>query len=211
MNVLRFTIALGFVVASCGVASAVSPPLQHHIRGTVANVSGSRITIATATGSVVVIVDAKTKYAGVVPGSVDDITPGTFIGTANVPAANGNRALEVVVFPASMKGTGEGDYPWDLSAPGNRASAMTNGTVAAPKYSAMTNATVSHVSGSALKTVTLQYAGGTKVVSIPPSAPIVLIAPASRALLVVGAHVFIAKTLGGTRIIIGERGATPPM
>lgn len=46
-------------------------------------------------------------------------------------------ALEVVIFPPSLKGTGEGHYAWDripdttLSGVGTAPSAMTNGTVSA--------------------------------------------------------------------------------
>ena len=44
-----------------------------------------------------------------------DIKPGTFIGTATNGDESGLKALEVVVFPAAMKGTGEGHYPGTCS------------------------------------------------------------------------------------------------
>jgi len=193
-------------------ALAVDMPLQHHVRGTVSVVAGNKLTITTAQGPVVVTIGPETKYAGVLPASVDDITTGTFIGTANVPGPGAARALEVVVFPAALAGTGEGDYPWDLPASGGHMSAMTNGTVAAPKLSSMTNATVSHVANGPVKTVTLTYKGGTKVVAIPAGAPIVRIGPASKALVVVGAHVVVFPPLSAVRrIVVGEKGAIPPM
>jgi hypothetical protein len=37
----------------------------------------------------------------------------------------GDGAIEVLIFPPAMKGTGEGSYPWDLKPK----STMTNGTV----------------------------------------------------------------------------------
>jgi hypothetical protein len=195
------------------VAVAADPAPQHHVRGTVSSVSANRVTVATAQGPVVVVLGPKTRYAGVVPATALDITVGTFIGTANVPGPGAARALEVVVFPKALAGTGEGDYPWDLPAGGNVRSAMTNGTVVAPKTSAMTNATVTHVTDGPAKTVTLSYKGGTKIVTIPPGAPIVRIVPASKALVVVGAHVFVAPSLhaAARTVVIGEKGAIPSM
>src|SRR5271157_4982172 len=52
---------------------------------------------------------------------------GDFVGIASMPKpSGGDGAIEVLVFPAALKGTGEGSYPWDLK-PG---STMTNATVA---------------------------------------------------------------------------------
>jgi hypothetical protein len=111
-----------------------------------------------------------------------------------------------------MNGTGEGDYPWDLPAGGGHMSAMTNGTVAAPKMSSMTNATVSHVANGAVKTVTLSYKGGTKIIAIPAGVPIVRVVPASKALIVPGAHVVAFPPVSSAgAIIVGEQGTTPPM
>jgi hypothetical protein len=208
----RVAAAFALLVPSMSVASAADAPLVHHVRGTVSAVAGDKVTVATAQGPVVVTLGPKTRYAGVIPGKIDDITTGTFIGTANVPGQGAARALEVVIFPKAMAGTGEGDYPWDLPASGGKMSTMTNGTVAAPKASSMTNATVSHVANGPLKTVTLTYKGGTKIVAIPPAAPIVDIVPATKAAIVTGAHVVAFPPLTSARtIVVGEKGATPPM
>jgi hypothetical protein len=207
--------ALSATVAALLLATAASAddtaPV-HHVRGTVSAVAANKITIATAQGPVVVDLGPKTRYAGVVAASASDITTGTFIGTANVAGSGAARALEVVVFPKAMAGTGEGDYPWDLPAGGGKMSAMTNGTVAAHKMSSMTNATVSHVTNGSSKTVTLTYKGGTKVVAIPSGVPIVRVVPGSKALIVKGAHVVAFPPLtSATAIIIGENGTVPPM
>ena len=66
------------------------------------------------------------KVTGVTKASVEDIKPGDFVGIASLPtAAGGDGAVEVLVFPPAMKGTGEGSYPWDLKPK----STMTNATV----------------------------------------------------------------------------------
>jgi hypothetical protein len=205
------TAAVAAALALPIVAGAAPAPTMH-VRGTIAVVAGNRVTVTTATGPVVVLLGPKTRFAGVIPGTVDDIKDGTFIGTANVPGRGPARALEVVVFPPAMKGTGEGDYPWDLPAGGNSMSAMTNGTVMKPKMSAMTNATVTKIANGPIKTVSLSYKGGTKMVAIPPGAPVVKVVPGSKALVVVGAHVFVAPGPNAAgAVIVGEMGAVPPM
>jgi hypothetical protein len=213
MNTRSVVSALGaLAVCAAPLAGLAADAPAHHIRGTITAVSGDTITIATADGPAVVTISEKTHFAGVVPAKASDITPGTFIGTANVEGTGPARALEVVVFPAAMKGTGEGDYPWDLPAGGGHMSTMTNGTVAEPKMSTMTNGTVTSAQSGAVKVVKLTYKGGTKVVSIGPDTPIVRVEPGSRSLLVKGAHVVAFPPVSGAPfVVIGEHGTVPPM
>ena len=93
-------------------------------------------------------------------------------------SAGGDGALEVLIFPAAMKGTGEGSYPWDLRPD----STMTNGTVA--------NA-VKEVDGRKL---TLSYSGGQeKKIFVADGTPIVTLAPATEADLKPGEPVFLLR------------------
>ena len=84
--------------------------------------------------------------------SLDQIKDGVFIGTAT-KGENPMTALEVVLFPESMRGTGEGHYGWDSiadqTAGGRRGGEERHdqrhreGRAAAPRVkSAMTNGTV---------------------------------------------------------------------
>jgi hypothetical protein len=196
-------------------APALAAAAPQHVRGTIASYAAGTLVVDTASGPVSIRVPHKARIAGIVPGSIDDIKSGTFIGTANAPVDGTARALEVVVFPDSMRGTGEGDYPWDLPA-GGKHSAMTNGTIAAPKMSSMTNATVSHVGTGAMRTVTVNSKGGTKRIAIPPNAPVVRVAPGTRALFTKGTHVFVvagrqAGALTALFVAAGENGTVPPM
>ncbi len=217
------------LVALVGDAAAAAPAPTHNVRGTVASSNATSLTVTTAGGPVKLALTVKTGFAGVVPATLADVKPGTFIGTANVPAGGSARALEVVVFPDAMRGTGEGDYPWDLPAPGHGSSAMTNGTVSGNSAmtngtvgggsmmgSSMTNATVSKIAGGAQRTVSLSYKGGTKRVVIPAGVPVVRVVPGSKSLLGPGAHVFvIPKGIAGKQfaalVIVGEHGVVPPM
>jgi hypothetical protein len=138
----------------------------------------------------------------VVPLDLSAIKSGSFIGTAAMPQPDGTlTALEVLVFPESARGSGEGHYPWDL----------------APD-STMTNATVADMVGGADgRMLTLTYKDGTKKVRVPDGIPVVSFAPGERALLKPGAHVFFAAvrrddgSTGTTRVLVGKDGLVPPM
>lgn len=221
MKALHLAVALAssaLALHGSAPAAAADAGPAHHVRGTLEAVSDRQLTVKTASGmSVDVPIDPKTKVIGVVPAVLADISSGTFIGAANVPAGSSTstRALEVVVFPQSMAGTGEGDYPWDLQA-GKRQSMMTNGTVdiAARSGSMMTNGTVTGVNDRGAKIVTLEYKGGSKRVTILPGTPIVRIVPGSKSLLVDGAHVVVFPAAGGgaaPRVVVGVHGTVPPM
>src|SRR6185437_1604903 len=157
----------------------------------------------------------KVAFVDAAPGSMADIAPGKFLGIGSVPGNGLNRALEVSVFADSMRGTGEGDYPWDPGT-GTHHSMMTNGTVAAPKsHSTMTNATVGAMSGSDQKTITMNYKGGSRTLIIPAGTPVIRVSPGTKALLAVGNPVFIVATKAPVRnalfVVIGRHGTALPL
>jgi hypothetical protein len=183
------------------LAVAQTPPTR--IRGTIDAVDGQTLTVATREGpKVSIALPEKFGLASVKKVELSAIAPGTFIGTAAKPGADGQlEALEVVVFPESMRGTGEGHYDWDL-APGT---SMTNANV---------DAAVQSKSGREL---TLSYKGGSVKVTVPPDVPVVTTAPAERADLKPGAPVFVVAkhaedgSLSAAFIAVGKDGVAPPM
>ena len=135
------------------------------------------------------------------PIGVDAIQPGSFIGTSEMPQADGTGlSLEVHIFPPGVK-MGEGHYPWDL-APG---SMMTNGTVG----------TVTAVPGGRALDVT--YPSGTRHIVVPPGAPVVLITKGDASLIQPGVSVFFVAVQppgGGlitNAVSTGVGGVAPPM
>jgi hypothetical protein len=225
MNRFHFTqtVARALVLVGGAVAmvSALAADPMGHIRGTIVSASANKLTVRTSEGSVSVAIDATTRIAGIVPSGLDQIKSGTFVGIANIPGAGTSRALEVVVFPEAMKGTGIGDYPWDLSpksaAGGGKTSAMTNGTVTAATGggSAMTNGTVKATSKANGLVLTVDYGKGEKKIQVPASVPVVGIVPGDASKLVPGAHVFVATKKDAPQtagfVAVGIDGAVPPM
>jgi hypothetical protein len=179
-----------------------SPAAPMRVRGVIDNVDAHSIRVAARSGDKVTLKLADdTTITWIQPIEVSAIKPGAFIGTAAVTQPDGTlKALEIQVFPESMRGIGEGHRPWDLGA----GSTMTNGTVGDLKVS----------DG---RTLTLTYKGGEQRVFVPETAPVITYAPATKAALENGAHVIVLvaqnpdQTLTATRIGIGKNGLVPPM
>jgi hypothetical protein len=208
-------------------AQAAAPP--ERLRGTIEAVESGGFTLKTLDGKserVTLAPDAKVSW--VVPAQLDHIKDGVFIGTAT--KGEPPVALEVVLFPESMRGTGEGHYDWDVipDHTGGTAmkSTMTNGTVkaAAPASdaprvkSAMTNGTVKASGTGAERTLTVDYGKGQSMtILVPPQAPVVTFEPADAAAISAGAKAFVVAARGedGTitarRVAVGKDGLTPPM
>ena len=188
------------------MTAALAADPTPHLRGTIVSATPEKLTLQTSKGNVSVSIDATTHISGIVPSSLDKIKAGTFVGIANVPGADTSRALEVVVFPDAMKGTGLGDYPWDLSP------ASANGGA---KASAMTNGTVKSTSNPKGLVLTVDYGKGEKKIQVPASVPVVGVMPADASKLVPGAHVFVATKKDAPQtagfVAVGIGGAVPPM
>jgi hypothetical protein len=207
------------LVASAALGQGSSgTPAQEHVRGEIVSVDGNTLTVKSPGGkSMKVSLADDVRVALASKGEMSDVRDGAFIGTTAVPQSDGTlRAVEVHVFPDSMRGTGEGHRPWDLR-PG---STMTNATVSkvdssgGKSSSTMTNATVSKVAGRKL---TLKYKDGEKTVVVPSNATVVKLEPGNRSQLQPGVHLFaIASrqpdgTFRAERITVGKDGVVPPM
>ena len=183
-----------------------------NVRGTITRVDGNTVVIKEHNGQAAEVrLASNAKVVTVAKATTADIKPGSFIGTAATPRTDGTlQAIEIHIFPESMRGTGEGNRAWDL----RRGSSMTNGTVA-PKSGRIDNNKVSKIDGNKL---VVDYNGGSKVVAITPSTKVVTLVPASTSALKPNEQVFIpaaTKTADGaltaSRITVGKDGAAPPM
>ena len=194
---------VGFtVVLAAPLAWAQQPPTMR-IRGTIERVEGSVYIIKARNGDELKLPLAeKAQIAGVAKASLSDIKQGSFVGVTAMPQADGTqKALEVHIFPESMRGTGEGHYPWDLN-----------------PQSTMTNANVEQIAANADgRTLTLKYKDGEKKIFVPAEAPIVAYVPGDKNDLKAGAKVFIIAvkhpdgTFEARAWRVGLDGLTPPM
>jgi hypothetical protein len=171
-------------------------------RATVDAVTADSLNLTTRNGQQLTMeVASDTVILAIVPMKLDEIKPGAYVGAAAIPQPDGTqRALEVHLYPETMRGTAEGHGSYDL----RPRSTMTNGTVGA-------------VTGNPGRTFTLTYQDGAKTIVVPPDTPVVTFEPGSPALLVPGAHVIVTGieasdgSLSATRILVGKNGLVPPM
>ena len=189
---------LGLLLAG-GVASAQEAV---RVRGTIERVEGDVYVVKARDGQTLrLTLAADAQVAAGVKSAFSDIKPGSYIGVAAMPQADGSkRALEVHIFHESMRGTGEGHRNWDLQP----TSTMTNATV----YQV-----VNVVDGH---TMTLKYTGGEQRVFVPPDTIIVTYLPGRLAELAPGATIFVPAAskepngmLQAQRIMVG-RDVAPP-
>jgi hypothetical protein len=194
-------LGLSAFLATISVVDAQSARVR--VRGTIVSLDGSVLNVKTREGTMAAVtLNSGLMVSTVVNASLDDIKPGDYVGVASVPKADGgDGALEVLVFPAAMKGTGEGSFAYDLK-----------------PNSTMTNATVSNaVKAVEGRELTLTYNGQEKKMAVPAGTPVVTIASATSADLVAGAPVIINSdkaadgSLSTARVIVGTKGVVPPM
>jgi hypothetical protein len=201
------SLALLAVVPLAMAQTPANPTLR--LRATIEKIDATSLTVRERSGEVITLVrPAAMDVSEVYPLALADIKPGSYIGTAAMPQADGSQlALEVVVFPEAARGTGEGHRPWDL----RPESTMTNATVA--------DLAAAPSSAPGGQKLTLRYKDGEKTVIVPPGAPVVSFKPGKadeNALLVPGAKVMItAQEREGKptalRVIVGRNGFAPPM
>jgi hypothetical protein len=191
-------------LVAVGMAAPASAQDTVRVRGTVERIDGPVYVIKAKDGSELKLtVTDKPLFVAIVPASMADIKPGMFVGSAGMMQEDGTqKAIEVHIFPESMRGTGEGHRPWDLH-----------------PNSTMTNATVEHavtkVDGHSL---TLKYKDGEKTIIVKPETAIVTYVPGRKDELKSGAKIFIPAAtrqpdgmLQTPRINVGRDGVTPPM
>ncbi|WP_010211772.1 DUF5666 domain-containing protein, partial [Pseudomonas sp. R81] len=120
---LASTLAAAMAV---GLAQAEDVP-RVGVRGAITAMEGDAMHVKVNSGEdVIVHLTPSTQVRAVTLAKIDEIKPGSYIGSAAMPNADGSlTALEVHVFPPAMAGTGDGHRAFDLK----EGSSMTNGTV----------------------------------------------------------------------------------
>jgi hypothetical protein len=195
-------LAIATAVSTLATSSAALAADGVRVRGTVVSVTSDTLVVKSRDGdNVNIALGLGWKAGGIAKASLADVKTGDFVGIASLPTATGGGALEVLVFPPAMRGTGEGSYGWDLKPN----SSMTNGAV---------SEAVQSVDGT---TVNVVYHGQSKKITIAPGTPIVTFAPATNADVKPGAAVFVPADraedgkLSTTRVVVGKNGVVPPM
>jgi hypothetical protein len=201
----RMKLGIAMLVVGLGGVVAAQPPAKPvRIRGEISAVSADTLTIKRRSGdTVTVAITPELSVNAVKNVPLADVKPNSYVGVAAMTGADGKRtAIEVLVFPETGRGTGEGHYDWDLG-----------------DNTTMTNANVdTAVQGIKGRTLTLSYKGGSQEITVPEDAPVVTVVPAAKSDLIAGKKVFVVGMPTGhenafraSRVVVEKDGVAPPM
>jgi hypothetical protein len=196
----RTLAALSFALVCTAVPASAQETVR--IRGTIERVEGPVYVVKNRDGAELKLtVTDNPLYVAIAPSTMADIKPGMFVGSAGTMQPDGTqKAIEVHIFPESMRGTGEGHYDWDLK-PNTK---MTNASV---------EQTVAGVDGQILS---VKYKDGEKKLLVTPETVVATYVPGNKDELAPGTRIFVAAakkqpdgTLQTPRITYGRNGAGP--
>lgn len=196
----RLTAALSFAVVCAALPASAQETVR--VRGTIERIEGAVYVVKTRDGSEAKLtVTDNPLYVVIVPATMADIKPGMYVGSAGMMEADGTqKAIEVHIFPESMRGTGDGHYDWDLLPK----SKMTNGNV---------EQAVTGVDGPVLS---VKYKDGEKKLVVTPQTVVVTYQTGKKEEIQPGTRIFVAAakkqpdgTLQTPRITYGRNGAGP--
>jgi hypothetical protein len=172
------------------------------IRGTIERIEGPVYVVRNRDGAELKLtLTDNPMFVAIVPAKMADIKPGMFVGSAGMMQPDGSqKAIEVHIFPESMRGTGEGHYDWDLL----------------PK-SKMTNANVEHAVDSVDgQVLSVKYKDGEKKLLVTPETIVVTYEIGKKDEVQPGTKIFVAAakkqpdgTVQAPRITYGRNGQAP--
>jgi hypothetical protein len=197
-------VVIVFLAVPAALAQAPSAGARVRVAGTVDKLDGDKLTVVDTKGGqpITVVLADNAAVFGVEKRTIADIKPGDFLASGGVKGTDGKiHAVEVRIFPESLRGTGEGQRPWDVKPDG-----------------VMTNATVGTVSQSPQGGVVhVKYKGGESEYTVGPEVPVLAYVAGDRSLLKPGAAIFTVAdkkpdgTLTTGRVTAEKNGVKPPM
>ena len=198
-----FAGALIALLALPALAQNTPQSTPTRIRGTVEKLDGQNLTVKSREGPELTIAlapDFSVSY--LVKKGLGDIKAGDYVATTSMKGTDGkNHAVELRIFPESLRGVAEGQFPWDLM-----------------PDSLMTNATVSGVTAAPQgQTLKVNYKGNESEIIVGADTPIFGYGSGDGSLLKPGAAIFIVAqkkpdgSLSAARVTAEKDGVKPPM
>ena len=175
------------------------PPVR--VLGQVVSFADGKLTVKSRTGETVTVgLAERARVMALRPAKFSDLKKGDFVASAGVRQRDGTlHALELRIFPDSMRGRGEGHRPFR----------------GGPDHT-MTNATIDAVVGSVGdRTIKVAYQGGEKTIVVPKDVKVMYMMPGNPGLLKAGAPVSVVarkrgKSIQAFRVLVGLDGLVPP-
>lgn len=195
--------AVAALAALPALAQSAPEGTPTRIRGTIEQLDGQKLTVKPRDRSPLVIELASNfGVSALVKKTLADVKEGDYVASAGIKGADGRiHAVEIRIFPDALRGTAEGQFPWDLS-----------------PDSIMTNATVTGIASAPEgKVLKVTYKSTTSEYTVPPDCPIFAYVSGDASLLKPGAAVFMVATkkpdgsLTAARVTAEKDGVKPPM
>jgi hypothetical protein len=202
MSTMRIVGAVA-LTAVFAVSTASAQQQTQRVAGTIDKVEGKTLYIKSASGPVTLTLADNAVIVARMKASAADIKPGDYVASGGVPQPDGTqKAVELRIFPESMRGNGDGHRPgW----PGAPNGTMTNGAV---------GQTVTSVDGPVL-TVKFKDGAAEKKLIVGPNVPVSRLEASDRSELKPGAAVAAAAakqpdgTFTAARIDVGRGDIVP--
>ena len=203
MSTMR-VMAAAAMVAVFAVSTASAQQQTQRVAGPLDKVEGKTLYIKSASGPFTLTLTDNAVIVARVKATAADIKAGDYVASGGVPQPDGTqKAVELRIFPESMRGNGDGHRPgW----PGAPNGTMTNGAV---------GQTVTSVDGPVL-TVKFKDGAAEKKLIVGPSVPVQRLEIADKSELKSGAAVAAAAatkqpdgTFTAARIDVGRGDAVP--
>jgi len=201
MNTMRIMTAAA-LAAVFALSTAWAQQQTQRVAGTIDKIEGKTLYIKSASGPVTLTLADNALVVVRVKATAADIKAGDYVASGGIPQPDSTqKAVELRIFPDSMRGNGDGHRPgW----PGAPNGTMTNGAV---------GQTVTSVDGPVL---TVKFKDGEKKLIVGPSVPVQRLEVADRAELKSGAAVAAAAatkqpdgTFTAARIDVGRGDVVP--
>jgi hypothetical protein len=176
------------VAVVSGALVATTAPAQtqgdtQSVSGVVVSLAGDTATIATSAGPVDVTLARDTTYEQEGSGTLANLQPGQYIAVTGQPTGDGQRAVQIRIFPAVQRSVPERvNSPMGGAALGNL----------------MTNATIDSLVDNRL---TVRTAGETVVVALAPDTEVLRPVPATAADLAEGRRVVVTAVSGPAGVL----------
>jgi hypothetical protein len=176
MSTMRI-MAAAALAAVFAVSTASAQQQTQRVAGTIDKIEGKTLYIKSASGPVTLTLADNALVVARVKATAADIKAGDYVASGGVPQPDGTqKAVELRIFPDSMRGNGDGHRPgW----PGAANGTMTNGAV---------GQTVTSVDGPVL-TVKFKDGAVEKKLVVGPNVPVQRLEVADRSELKSGAAV----------------------
>jgi hypothetical protein len=159
-------IAFALTMALPAFAQDQAPAKMLRTGATIEKLEGEKLTVKTDAGKELSLtLPADVRVVRSQPATVADVKAGQFIGCTAVEGPDGKlRAREIHILPESMRGMGEGHYPWGDT----------------PKTT-MTNGNIEHVEGiTDGNVIKVSYKGGQTEIEIRPHVAVTILEVAGR-------------------------------